>query len=253
VRDNKFGGRQPSRFYSKTGTSRTRLASLRTAEDFTAHQMDEAAVREAYRRWAPVYDYTFGKVSTAGRRHAVEIINASKGNVLEVGVGTGLSLPEYKPHLSITGIDLAPEMLDKARERVTKEGLTNVAGLHVMDAGDLQFPDASFDTVVAMYVITVVPDPEKVMRELARVVKPGGEVMLVNHFSQDDGVRGWVERRMAPFADLVGWHSVFNVSRVMVCDDLKLMDRQALRPLGLFTMMRFRKEARAVQHPIAAE
>ena len=253
MRDNKFGGRQPSRFYSKTVTSSTRLASLRTAEDFTAHQMDEAAVREAYRRWAPVYDYTFGKVSTAGRRHAVEIINASKGNVLEVGVGTGLSLPEYKPHLSIIGIDLAPEMLEKARERVTKEGLTNVAGLHVMDAGDLQFPDASFDTVVAMYVITVVPDPEKVMRELARVVKPGGEVMLVNHFSQDDGVRGWVERRMAPFADLVGWHSVFNVSRVMVCDDLKLMDRQALRPLGLFTMMRFRKEARAVQHPIAAE
>ena len=253
MRDNRFGGKQPSRFELKAGASRARLAALKTAEDFTAHQMDEAAVREAYRRWAPVYDYTFGKISTAGRRNAVEIINAGRGKVLEVGVGTGLSLPEYKPHLSITGIDLAPEMLDKARERVTREGLTNVAGLHVMDAGDLQFPDASFDCVVAMYVITVVPDPEKVMRELARVVKPGGEVMLVNHFSQDDGVRGWVERRMAPFADLVGWHSVFEVSRVMVCDDLNLLDRQALRPWGLFTMMRFRKEARAVQHPIAAE
>jgi phosphatidylethanolamine/phosphatidyl-N-methylethanolamine N-methyltransferase len=92
-----------------------------------------------------------------------------------------------------------------------------------------------------------------VMRELARVVKPGGEVMLVNHFSQDDGVRGWVERQMAPFADQVGWHSVFEVSRVMICDDLKLVDRKALRPWGIFTMMRFRKEAAAKAHSIAAE
>ena len=234
----------------RTKTPRLLFAS---ASDATAHQMDEADVREAYRRWAPVYDYTFGKISTTGRRHAVEIINSGTGKVLEVGVGTGLSLPEYKPHLEITGIDLAPEMLERARERVAAENLTNVAGLHEMDAGNLQFPDASFDTVVAMYVITVVPDPEKVMRELARVVKPGGEVMLVNHFSQDDGVRGWVERRMAPFADLVGWHSVFDDSRVMVCDDLKLIERRALRPWGLFTMMRFRKEANAGRHQLAAE
>ena len=234
----------------RTKTPRLLFAS---ASDATAHQMDEADVREAYRRWAPVYDYTFGRISTTGRRHAVEIINGSTGKVLEVGVGTGLSLPEYKSHLEITGIDLAPEMLERARERVAAEKLTNVAGLHEMDAGNLQFPDASFDMVVAMYVITVVPDPEKVMRELARVVKPGGEVMLVNHFSQDDGVRGWVERRMAPFADLVGWHSVFNDSRVMVCDDLKLIDRRALRPWGLFTMMRFRKEANAGRHQLAAE
>ena len=218
-----------------------------------AHQMDEDAVREAYRRWAPVYDYTFGKVSTAGRRHAVEIINGSSGKVLEVGVGTGLSLPEYKSHLEITGIDLAPEMLEKARERIASEGLKNVANLQVMDASDLKFPDASFDTVVGMYLITVVPDPEKVMRELARVTKPGGTVMLVNHFSQEDGVRGWVERRMAPFADLVGWHSVFDMSRVMGCPDLHLADRRSLRPWGLFTMLRFRKEAAAVAQQQAAE
>lgn len=218
-----------------------------------AHQMDHDDVRDAYRRWAPVYDYTFGKVSTAGRRHAVEIINSASGTVLEVGVGTGLSLPEYKSHLEITGIDLAPEMLQKARERVTGEGLTNVQGLHEMDAGNLQFPDAAFDTVVAMYVITVVPEPEKVMLELARVCKPGGQVLLVNHFSQDDGVRGWVERKMAPFADLVGWHSVFEMSRVMGCNDLELVERKSLRPWGLFTMMRFRKSANAVQHPLAAE
>nr|WP_210269965.1 methyltransferase domain-containing protein [Hyphomicrobium methylovorum] len=216
-------------------------------------QLDEGAVKDAYRRWAPVYDYTFGAISTAGRRHAVEIINSGSGRVLEVGVGTGLSLPEYKNHLDIVGIDLAPEMLDKARERVKAEKLAHVSGLHEMDASNLNFPDNHFDSVVAMYVITVVPDPQKVMLELARVTKPGGQVMLVNHFSQDEGVRGWVERQMAPFADLVGWHSVFDVSRVMVCDNLKLIDRKSLRPWGIFTMMRFRKEAVSEQHPIAAE
>ena len=215
--------------------------------------MNENDVREAYRRWAPVYDYTFGAISTAGRRHAVEIINAGSGKVLEVGVGTGLSLPEYKPHLEITGIDLAPEMLEKARERVAKDRLTHVKSLREMDAGALQFPDASFDTSVAMYVITVVPHPELVMQELARVTKPGGEVMLVNHFSQDDGVRGWVERKMAPFADLVGWHSVFDVSRVMGCTDLQLVERRSLRPLGLFTMMRFKKISGARVQSLAAE
>lgn len=228
-------------------------ATARRPIEVTKHQMDESAVREAYRRWAPIYDYTFGKVSTAGRRHAVELVNSTKGRLLEVGVGTGLSLPEYEPHLEITGIDLAPEMLAKARERVDAERLTNIVGLHEMDASDLQFPDGTFDTVVAMYVITVVPDPTKVMKELARVVKPGGQVVLVNHFSQEEGVRGWVERQMAPFADIVGWHSVFDVSRVMVCDDLKLVERRSLRPWGIFTMMRFEKDANRVEHPLAAE
>jgi phosphatidylethanolamine/phosphatidyl-N-methylethanolamine N-methyltransferase len=132
-------------------------------------------------------------------------------------------------------------MLEKARERVAAEGLRNVAGLHEMDAGDLKFPDGAFDTVVAMYVMTVVPDPEKVMRELARVCRPGGEVLIVNHFSTEDGMRGWVERRMAPFADKLGWRPVFDVARVMVCGDLTLIEKRGLRPLGLFTMMRFRK------------
>jgi phosphatidylethanolamine/phosphatidyl-N-methylethanolamine N-methyltransferase len=203
--------------------------------------IDEDAVRSAYRRWAPVYDHTFGRVAAEGRKHAVEIINQRKGRVLEVGVGTGLSLPTYGRQLEIVGIDLSPEMLEKARERVAAEGLDNVAELHEMDASDLKFPDAAFDTVVAMYVMTVVPDPEKVMRELSRVCRPGGEVIIVNHFSAEEGMRGWVERRMAPFADMLGWRPVFDVERVLVCRDLTLMEKRGLRPWGLFTMMRFRK------------
>jgi phosphatidylethanolamine/phosphatidyl-N-methylethanolamine N-methyltransferase len=208
----------------------------------SAH-IDEAAVRSAYRRWAPVYDQTFGRFTTEGRKHAVEIISQRRGRVLEVGVGTGLSLPNYGRDLEIVGIDLSPEMLEKAREKVDEERLTNVTGLHEMDASALTFADGAFDTVVAMYVITVVPDPETVMRELARVTKVGGQVVLVNHFSQDDGVRGWVERRMAPFADKLGWRPVFNLDRVMVCENLKVVDRRALRPWGLFTMLRFEKTA----------
>ena len=204
--------------------------------------MDSSSVRHAYRRWAPVYDVTFGLVATAGRKHAVRIINERTGSVLEVGVGTGLSLPRYGSHLTITGIDLSPEMLAKARDKVVRKKLENVAALHEMDAGALDFPDESFDTVVAMYVMTVVPDPDRVMRELERVCAPGGEVILVNHFSQEEGVRGWLERKLAPFADFIGWRPVFELDRVLVCEDLRLDERRSLRPLGLFTMLRFVRE-----------
>ena len=203
--------------------------------------MDETSVLTAYRRWAPIYDHTFGRIAAEGRRQAVELINTFTGRVLEVGVGTGLSLPLYKRHLEIVGIDLSPDMLEKARARVAKEGLDHVTGLYEMDAGHLTFSDASFDTVVAMYVMTVVPEPVRVMKELARVCKPGGEVILVNHFSQDQGIRGWVERRMAPFADQLGWRPVFDVSQVLVCDDLKVIERRALKPMGIFTMLRLKK------------
>ena len=229
------GGREPSPLHNR---GRAQAAVLDTAA------MDERAVRSAYRRWAPIYDNTFGRFTTEGRRHAVEIINRRHGRVLEVGVGTGLSLPSYGGHLEIVGIDLSPEMLDKAREKVAEEGLANITGLHEMDAGELSFAADSFDTVVAMYTLTVVPDPEKVMRELQRVCKVGGQVILVNHFSQEEGVRGWVERRMAPFGDKLGWRPVFDVDRVMVCENLKVVDSQALRPWGLFTMLRFEKTFR---------
>jgi phosphatidylethanolamine/phosphatidyl-N-methylethanolamine N-methyltransferase len=209
---------------------------------YKAHVMDAASVRHAYRRWAPVYDFTFGLIAESGRKNAVRIINRRKGRVLEVGVGTGLSLPCYGRHLTITGIDLSPEMLAKAKDKVEGKKLDNVAALHEMDAGALAFPDESFDTVVAMYVMTVVPEPHQVMRELERVCAPGGEVILVNHFSQDEGFRGWFERKLAPFADLIGWRPVFGLDQVLVCEDLRLAERRALRPLGLFTMLRFVKE-----------
>lgn len=204
--------------------------------------IDISAVQQAYRRWAPVYDLTFGRVAEAGRKHAVEIINRRKGSVLEVGVGTGLSLPAYRAHLEITGIDLSPDMLSKAQQRVVRGNLDNVSALREMDAEDLDFPDERFDTVVAMYVMTVVPDPELVMAELERVCAPGGEVILVNHFSQEEGARGWIEQRMEPLARTLGWRPVFPMERVMGRAGLRLAEHRPLRPFGLFSMLRFVKQ-----------
>ena len=218
-----------------------------------AAQMDEASIKSAYRRWAPVYDNTFGRFTTEGRRHAVEIINQRSGRVLEVGVGTGLSLPEYRRSSRSSASTSRPRCSKGRGRRSTRKASSNVTGLHEMDATELTFPTASFDTVVAMYVMTVVPDPEKVMRELARVCKVGGEVILVNHFSQEEGVRGWVERRMAPFADKLGWRPVFDVDRVMVCDNLKVVGRRALRPWGSVHDAAVREDPRSRGQAEAAE
>jgi phosphatidylethanolamine/phosphatidyl-N-methylethanolamine N-methyltransferase len=205
--------------------------------------MDEGAVKRAYARWAPVYDVTFGRIAEAGRNRTVEHINQYEGRVLEVGVGTGISLPHYHRRLKITGIDLSPEMLKKARRRVVRDRLSHVEAILEMDASDMDFPDNSFDVVVAMYVLTVVPDPIQVMRELERVCRPGGQVFVVNHFSQDHGVRGVVEKAMGRFGEKLGWRPEFPVETLMVCDRLKLVDSQPMRPFGLFTIMRFVKDA----------
>ncbi len=204
--------------------------------------LSASTVRRAYKVWAPVYDQTFGIMVRAGRMRAVKHINNSKaGRVLEVGVGTGLSLPHYRSDLEVTGIDLSPEMLEKAEERVQNKNLTHVDDLLVMDASQLDFPDNSFDLVVAMFVMTVVPDPEAVMKELQRVCAPGGEVLLVNHFSTDHGLRGWVEQKMSAFKSTGLWRPEFPVDRVMICDQLELRESHSVHPFGLFTLLSFDK------------
>tara|TARA_R110002110_G_C13459581_1_gene718069 strand:+ start:4682 stop:5326 length:645 start_codon:yes stop_codon:yes gene_type:complete len=203
-------------------------------------------VIKAYARWAPVYDFSFGPVADAGRKRAIDIINTRKGSLLEVGVGTGVALPRYASNLTVTGIDLSPAMLRIARQRVRDRKLDNIAGIYEMDASDLHFEDASFDTVVAMYVMTVVPDPVKVLTELERVCAPGGEVVIVNHFAQDHGIRGWVESFMAPAARALGWHPDFRSETITDITTLDLIETVKLKPFGLFTMLRFRKDGGSV-------
>lgn len=209
-------------------------------------RIDEQSVIKAYARWAPVYDFSFGPVADAGRKRAIDIINTRKGSLLEVGVGTGVALPRYAPDITVTGIDLSPAMLRIARQRIRDRKLDNIAGIYEMDASDLHFEDASFDTVVAMYVMTVVPDPVKVLTELERVCAPGGEVVIVNHFAQDHGIRGWVESFMAPAARALGWHPDFRSETITDITTLDLIETVKLKPFGLFTMLRFRKDGGAV-------
>lgn len=208
-------------------------------------EMEADAVRRAYKRWAPIYDNTFGKIADWGRKEAVTLVNSLGGRVLEVGVGTGMSLPNYDASVSVTGIDLSTAMLAKARKRVAREKLGNVEAVLEMDASDMEFQDGSFDVVVAMYVLTVVPDPRTVMSELSRVCKPGGDVLILNHFSSEDRFMRFVEKTAAPFSEALGWRPEFPLDTVMGEKDLTLVSRQFVRPAGLFSLLRFRKSAEA--------
>ncbi|MGO9544962.1 MAG: class I SAM-dependent methyltransferase [Rhodomicrobium sp.] len=202
--------------------------------------LDENAVRKAYRAWAPVYDYSFGLVAGPGRRLAVSMLNKMQGRVLEIGVGTGLSLPRYKPGLEITGIDLSPDMLAIAAARIERHALSAVT-LTVMDASRLAFEDESFDAVAAMYVMTVVPDPAAVMAEIRRVLRPGGTAIAVNHFSREKGVRAAAERGLARFSHRLGWHPVFPLGNVTQAPGFRLAETADLPPFGLFTLLRLEK------------
>ncbi|UEM03887.1 class I SAM-dependent methyltransferase [Skermanella rosea] len=199
-------------------------------------------VRAAYRRYAGVYDLVFGKSFEAGRQQTLDRINARKKlRILEVGVGTGLSLPDYNPDHTIVGIDASEEMLNIARERVAKKGIRNVESLVEMDAQKMTFEDHSFDVVVAMYVMTVVEDPQAVMDELKRVCKPGGDIYIVNHFSAEKaGLRLKFERMIANFAELLGWHADMPMSPLLSNAGIEIVTIAKLPPFGMFTMVHCR-------------
>jgi len=203
--------------------------------------MKAEAVASSYRRWAPIYDKTFGAVTHAGRRRTCSYVSGKSGKVLEVGVGTGLALPFYSGGVQVTGIDFSGEMLAKARDRVSEDDLTNVERLLQMDARKLEFDDNSFDFVVAMHVLSVVPEPERVMAEIARVCKPGGEVIIVNHFASDRGVLAVIERITSPLEDMLGWQSDFDISTVLSEPSLTETERQSLPPFGMMTYLRLTK------------
>lgn len=218
-----------------------RAAEVLRGADATPDQSDHAIVRDAYRRWSLVYDQVFGGVTAFGRRRAVAEINASTATkVLEVGVGTGLALPLYRSNKRVTGIDICPEMLARARARVQRRGLQNVDALEAMDAEAMSFNDNSFDIAVAMHVVSVAGNPRRLLAEMRRVVRPGGRLLLVNHFAAQAGPRSWLERAMAPLANVLGWRPDFALSTLPI--DPGTIETAPVRPFGLFTLVSLANE-----------
>lgn len=205
--------------------------------------MDADAVRAAYKRQVVFYDNWFGVVSHHSRKAAVAAVNRAPGElVLEVGVGTGLALPLYSPAKRVTGIDLSCDMLLKARARAETLGLRNIESLQEMDAQATTFPDASFDIAVAMFVASVVPKPRLLLAELKRVVKPGGTILLVNHFARARGPIWWVERALAPASSLIGWHPDFRTGHIFDTADLQAARITPMPPIGLFSLVELSNE-----------
>jgi phosphatidylethanolamine/phosphatidyl-N-methylethanolamine N-methyltransferase len=208
----------------------------------TLATINDNHVVAAYARWAPFYDWSFGAFTRYPCRTAVAEMNLlPPSRIIELGVGTGISLPLYDTKHRITGVDLSGEMLARAKKRVSEEGLSQVEALEVMDASALTFPDGAFDAAMAMFVITVVPHPDKVMAEMARVVRPGGQVILVSHFSVDKGPRALVEKHMARFSSRLGWRPNFPIETVLGQPELRLIERRAVKSFDLFTLLKFER------------
>jgi phosphatidylethanolamine/phosphatidyl-N-methylethanolamine N-methyltransferase len=207
--------------------------------------MRTEGVAAAYDRWAPVYDLVFGNVFKSGRQQAIEAAEAVGGHVLEVGVGTGISLPLYDRRLKLTGIDIADAMLDKARDRVRELGLDNVEEIAVMDAENLRYEANSFDSVVAQYVVTAVPNPEAALNEFVRVLKPGGEIIICTRIGATKGMRGAIEKTLMPITSKLGWRTEFPMSRYEAWARahplVTEIEVRPLKPLGHFALLRYGK------------
>lgn len=210
-------------------------------------------VRRAYAKWAGHYDFTFALFGRKYVKQVVEKINTDLGatktgkRVLDVGTGTGQSLPHFAPHINVIGIDLSADMLARARKRVMRKKLHNVSSLFEMDASDLQFIDGYFDAVLATFVMSVVPEPQKVLKEMARVIRPGGRIYLFNHFkadAKDKKMLSLVERRMAGASRKIGFHSDFCRSQLdLKGTGLRVIDETRSGPMNMFTLLTLTKDA----------
>ncbi|MDT9599305.1 class I SAM-dependent methyltransferase [Sphingosinicella rhizophila] len=206
---------------------------------------DADRIAAVYGRWAPIYDLMFGPVFRLGRNAAVDAAEKVGGRVLEVGVGTGLSLPSYSDACRIHGVDISVPMLEKARRRVDRLGLSNIDAVEVMDAERLAYADDFFDVVVAQYVVTAVPNPERALDEFARVVRPGGEIIITTRIGAERGMRGAIEKGLMPLTGRLGWRTEFPWSRYLGWANgkpsIQLEERRPLPPFGHFFLLRFVK------------
>jgi phosphatidylethanolamine/phosphatidyl-N-methylethanolamine N-methyltransferase len=178
-------------------------------------------VERVYEKLSKVYDVIFGPTLHPGRVTALERMGIQPDDrILEVGVGTGINTSMYPRNCHVTGVDLSSSMLEKARERVAREGLRNVRLLE-MDAQNLTFADDSFDIVYAPYLVSVVPDPVRVALEMRRVCKPGGKIIILNHFRSANPVLSRLERAISPFTVHIGFKSDLDLPGFLAQAELK--------------------------------
>lgn len=211
--------------------------------DVPSHDLDRATVQKAYGGWAPIYDALCGPVFLLGRKAAVKAARRVGGKVLEIGVGTGLSFPDYDGTTEVTGIDITEPMLARARRKLETGRYPYIRDVRIMDAHNLEFEDASFNVVVAQFVITLVADPERVLDEAARVLRPGGEIVLMSHLYSEQGIGAAIERWVAQRTRVIGLRPEFPFSRLVrwseARSDIELAERRNLGPL--YSLVRFRK------------
>ncbi|MEX2629134.1 MAG: class I SAM-dependent methyltransferase [Tistlia sp.] len=212
--------------------------------------LDDRTVRRAYRLWAPVYDVVCGSIFEQARRSAAEAATAQGGRILEIGIGTGLSMEHYrKPGIALYGIDLSSEMLARAQRRLLSGRHPHVRQLEVMDAHRLDFADGFFDSVVAPFVITLVARPEQVLSECVRVVRPGGQIVLVSHFYSERGLAARVERAAAAPLRRFGLRPEFPLDRLRRWAEAdgraELLDCRKVGLFGSYTVVRFRRKEQA--------
>lgn len=204
-------------------------------------------IEKAYARWAPLYDAICGPIFENGRRAAAAAARDVGGRILEVGVGTGLSFSDYDETTEIVGIDLSQPMVAKAQARLLSGQYPHVKSVMVMDAENLAFSDGMFDCVVAQFVITLVAEPERVLTECARVVRPGGEIILVNHLYSETGVKAAIERWFARPSRALGLRPEFPFARLADWarshGGAELIERRPIKPFGVYTLVRFRRLA----------
>jgi phosphatidylethanolamine/phosphatidyl-N-methylethanolamine N-methyltransferase len=192
--------------------------------------MDLQDTLKTYRLFSGSYDFVFGPIFHPGRKAAVRIANAQPGQrILEVGVGTGLSLPYFRSDAEVTGIDVSTEMLAKAKKRAAV--LPQVKAIIEMDAERTDFADNSFDAVLALYVASVVPDPARFAAEMRRVCRPGGTIVIVNHFMSDNPLVRGFEKMLAPLAGKIGFHADFELDNFIDVGQLAVRE---IRPSNLF-------------------